>query len=142
MALNLELDLTEPLQTKNGRKREISRKFGKKFWGQGLADRVPSSHQKHRYFFSWPKRQFIIFWYLFGHSLNMQVQLSGGAMGKIILTEIPFKCRTVWTQIRPDILSGLGWVKIVCLQYRSLAAKELNRGSYMSAHVLLNLLNV
>ena len=139
MALNLELDLTVSTDQKWA-KRGNFKKIWEKFWDQGLADRVPSGHQKHRYFFSWPKRKFIIFWYLFGHSLNMQVQLSGGAMGKIILSEIPLKCQTVWTQIRTDILSGLSWIQIVCPQYTSLAAKELNRGSYKSAHVLLNLL--
>ena len=35
-----------------------------------------------------------------------------------ILSEILSECQTVWIQIRPDILSGLIWVQIVCNGYK------------------------
>ena len=43
------------------------------------------------------------------------------------LSAIPSECRTVWIQIRPDILSGLIWVLAVCRGYQqnTLADKEL-----------------
>ena len=46
-----------------------------------------------------------------------------------ILSEISTWCQTVWIQIRPDILSGLIWVQIVCkgyqqIYYMSLFSKE------------------
>ena len=31
-----------------------------------------------------------------------------------ILSGISYECQTVWTQIRPDILSGLIWVQTIC----------------------------
>ena len=45
----------------------------------------------------------------------------------IILSGIPSKCQTACIQIRPDILSGLIWVQIVCkgFQQMTLAGKEL-----------------
>ena len=79
-----------------------------------------------------------------------------------ILSGISSECQTVWIQIRPDSLSGLIWVQTVCKGYQqtTLVGKKLNiqiillpfsskfsatwrlsRGSYMSANVLLNLLN-
>ena len=44
-----------------------------------------------------------------------------------ILSGIPSECRTVWIQIRPDILSGLIWVQTVYKDYQQteLAWKEL-----------------
>ena len=44
-----------------------------------------------------------------------------------ILSGIPPECQTVWIQIRPDILSGLVWVKTVCKSYQqtTLVDKEL-----------------
>ena len=88
---------------------------------------------------------------------------------KIILG-IPSECQTVWIQIqiRSDILSSLLWVQTVCkddigrqrvnkvhvkfkdfsrtskrlsLRFQRLKTYEKYRGSYMSAYVLLNLLN-
>ena len=35
-----------------------------------------------------------------------------------ILSGSPSECQTVWIQIRPDILSGLIWVQIVCKGYQ------------------------
>ena len=35
-----------------------------------------------------------------------------------ILSGIPSESQTVWTQIRPDILSGLIWVQVVCKGYK------------------------
>ena len=35
-----------------------------------------------------------------------------------ILSGIPSECQTAWTQIRPDILSGLIWVQTVCTGYQ------------------------
>ena len=34
-----------------------------------------------------------------------------------ILSGIPSECQTDWIQIRPDILSDLIWVQIVCKSY-------------------------
>ena len=35
-----------------------------------------------------------------------------------ILSGLPSECQTVWIQIRPDPLSGLIWVQIVCKGYQ------------------------
>ena len=35
-----------------------------------------------------------------------------------ILSGIPLGCQAVWTQIRPDILTGLIWVQTVCKGYQ------------------------
>ena len=37
-----------------------------------------------------------------------------------ILSEISVMCRTVWIQIRTDVLSGLIWVKTVCKGYKQM----------------------
>ena len=37
---------------------------------------------------------------------------------KINFLGIPSQCQTVWTQIRPDVLSGLIWVQTVCKGYQ------------------------
>ena len=44
-----------------------------------------------------------------------------------ILSGIPSECQTVWTLIRPDVLSDLIWVQIVCQGYQqtTLVDKEL-----------------
>ena len=34
------------------------------------------------------------------------------------LSRIPLECQTVWTQIRPDVLSGLIWFQTVCTSYQ------------------------
>ena len=36
------------------------------------------------------------------------------------LSGIPSECQTVWIQIRPDALSGLIWVQIVCKCYQQI----------------------
>ena len=48
-----------------------------------------------------------------------------------LLSGIPSESQTLWTQIRPDILSGLIWVQTVCKDYQHmtetpLACKKLN----------------
>ena len=35
-----------------------------------------------------------------------------------VTSGLPSECQTVWTQIRPDILSGLIWVQTVCKGYQ------------------------
>ena len=35
-----------------------------------------------------------------------------------ILSGIPLECQTVWTKIRPDVLSGLVWDQTVCKGYQ------------------------
>ena len=44
---------------------------------------------------------------------------------------IPSECQTVWIQIRPDILTGLIWVKTVCKSYQRMTSggNELNGDS-------------
>ena len=44
-----------------------------------------------------------------------------------ILSGIPSKCKTVWIQIRPDIMTGLIWVQTVCKKYHqmTLVGKDL-----------------
>ena len=44
-----------------------------------------------------------------------------------ILSGTPSECQTVWTQIRPDKMSGLIWVQTVCKSYQqmTLVGKEL-----------------
>ena len=44
-----------------------------------------------------------------------------------IISGIQSECQTVWIQIRPDILSGLIWIKTVCKGYEqtTLVGKEL-----------------
>ena len=42
-----------------------------------------------------------------------------------ILSGIPSECQTVRIQIRPDVLSGLIWVQIVCRDYQ-LTTKDVS----------------
>ena len=46
-----------------------------------------------------------------------------------ILSKIPSECRTVWIQIRFDVLSGLIWVQTFCKCYQqtALAGEELSK---------------
>ena len=44
-------------------------------------------------------------------------------------------CQTVWTQIRPNILSGLIWLQTVCQSYQqmTLVGKELSMHAQLSS---------
>ena len=46
----------------------------------------------------------------------------------IFFSAVPSQCQTNWIQIRPDVLSGLIWVKSVCNVYEqtTLVGNELN----------------
>ena len=50
-----------------------------------------------------------------------------------IISEILSECQTDWTQIRPDIISGLIWVQTVCKRYQQmiLGDKELKYNIYI-----------
>ena len=41
-----------------------------------------------------------------------------------ILSRIPSERQTVWTQIRPDVLSGLIWVQTVCKGYQQTTLED------------------
>ena len=43
------------------------------------------------------------------------------------LSGIPSECQTVWVQIRPDVLSGLIWVQIVCKGYQQMTKVATSR---------------
>ena len=60
-------------------------------------------------------------------SLNMQ--LFSNQFFRKNLSGIPSECQTDWTQIRPDILSGLIWVQTVCKGYlqMTLVDKEFKK---------------
>ena len=72
---------------------------------------------------------------IFFNAFNVACWLFSKLNFQNILSGTLSECKMVWIQIRTDILSGLIWV-----QTKVTASKE-NRGSYMSALVLLNLLN-
>ena len=53
---------------------------------------------------------------LFLHTLSLCHILLFGCW----IFSIPSECRTVWIQIRPNILSGLTWVQTVCKGYQQM----------------------
>ena len=65
---------------------------------------------------------------------------SGDFSFKINFSKNSFRneCQTVWIQIRPDAMSGLIWVQIVCEGYQqtTVVGKEFN------AHIVLYTMNV
>ena len=47
-------------------------------------------------------------------------------------SEIPLKCQTVWIQIKPDILSCLIWVQLICKGYQRPTLVSDNCKNFMS----------
>ena len=71
--------------------------------------------------------QLIAYWVIIHAFLRLLTFFQNKFFEKI-LSGIPSECQTVWTLIRPNELSGLIWVQIVCQDYqqKTLVDKELS----------------